>query len=381
MEAETRSQEPETVDDNVTTMVAASCDQTDDGRVAADGLTADPNPDRESRVPVDGEVVTTASGSVHAAERIEGPGEPAMHAGGSSWLAADTTALELHHLDRPEARSSDARPHETVVVEPESVEDTPESDPPAGPGRWLPLRDALREVGSLEHLYRLAHDGLLRSREDEHGQAEIWIADSERYAEPAPASEPDGDVAPTTTIEETATADADSAVAALIARLVEAHEREVRLARENGALGERAASFQRELAELRTRYGASPAPLAEATDRQLQLARENGVLSERLAVLERKLDALPDSQAHSSDARMSQDQPPLENGDLTARLAALEHALEEARRDANAQERMTRVAGPGGWHSGRVGQALVLLHIVAAVIVALSVGWLLAHAW
>jgi hypothetical protein len=63
---------------------------------------------------------------------------------------------------------------------------------PTEAGRWLLLRAAVREIGSLEHLYRLAKDGVLQSREDSAGRIEVWVRACDRFDHVSPRSPADG---------------------------------------------------------------------------------------------------------------------------------------------------------------------------------------------
>jgi hypothetical protein len=172
---------------------------------------------------------------------------------------APTEPAELLHPDVP-ADDADATP---LLLHPPDEAETAEIDATwdddehttAGTvdaGQWLLLRDAVREIGSLERLYRLAHDGQLRSREDVHGRIEVWVADSESYDAPTHALE----VAAAPTEEllfgGLTSPEVGRVVAALIAPLVESHQSQVALARENGALNERLAALERQLLDMRT---------------------------------------------------------------------------------------------------------------------------------
>lgn len=118
------------------------------------------------------------------------------------------------------------------------------------PGRWLPLRDALRAVGSLEHLYQLARDGKLQPRAEADGQVDVWVSDRECFGD-TPTRFLDATRHVDPLVSECSTySDVGHQVAALIAPLVESHERHLELARENGALGERIARLQRQIEEL-----------------------------------------------------------------------------------------------------------------------------------
>jgi hypothetical protein len=117
-------------------------------------------------------------------------------------------------------------------------------------GSWLSLRDAVQVVGSLEHLYRLASAQKLPSRDDPDGQVEVWIADADRDAgalrRPVEAASQDEALAG---IQELALAICDRILTA-IAPLVANADQNLRLARENGALAERVASLEAEVASL-----------------------------------------------------------------------------------------------------------------------------------
>src|SRR5215207_5659632 len=85
-------------------------------------------------------------------------------------------------LRRPETfEAHDGTPQATSTVEPEQAGERNGHVDRDEPGRWLPLRDALRAVGSLEHLYQFARDGKLQSREEADGQVEVWVTDRECF--------------------------------------------------------------------------------------------------------------------------------------------------------------------------------------------------------
>ena len=136
-----------------------------------------------------------------------------------------------------------------LLPRPDASDDPLQGGTATGPGRWLPLRDALREIGSLEHLYRLARDGELQSREEAAGRVEVWVADRDCFgATPSRCLEP---TQPSESVGSGGShcSEAEHQVLALTAALVENHERHLELARENGALGERVAQLERQLGE------------------------------------------------------------------------------------------------------------------------------------
>jgi membrane protease YdiL (CAAX protease family) len=114
-------------------------------------------------------------------------------------------------------------------------------------GRWLLLRDALREVGSLEYLYQLAKDGTLRSRHDAYGRVEVWLSVRDRYGPAEPESTTAMAALGVDAAVGTNASEAAQWVAAVLGPLMQSHERQLQLARENGALAERLAAVEREL--------------------------------------------------------------------------------------------------------------------------------------
>ena len=87
-------------------------------------------------------------------------------------------------------------------------------------------------IGSLERLYRLTQGGQLRLREDPNGRIEVWVAERERFddapVQPLWAADP-------AVLASPAALDASGVahrLVALIAPLVESHERNIELARE-----------------------------------------------------------------------------------------------------------------------------------------------------
>lgn len=174
---------------------------------------------------------------------------------------APTAPAELLDLDVP-ADDDDATPlllqsldeAETAEVDDAWDDDVQATGETAGAGQWLLLRDAVRQIGSLERLYRLAQDGQLQSREDAHGRIEVWVAEGESYDAPTRALEI---AAPSEPSEEMlfsglTSPEVGRAVASLIAPLIESHQSQLALARENGALNERLAGLERQLLDMRT---------------------------------------------------------------------------------------------------------------------------------
>jgi hypothetical protein len=125
----------------------------------------------------------------------------------------------------------------------------------SGPGRWLQLRDAVQEIGSLEHLDRLAKDGRLQSRENAYGQLEVWVAHRHHFDDPSTRSLETGRPAESALPGGFRHTETDRQIAVLIAPLVESYERHVELARENGSLSERVVNLEREMDVLRATTG------------------------------------------------------------------------------------------------------------------------------
>jgi hypothetical protein len=164
------------------------------------------------------------------------------------------------------------------------------------PGRWLLLRDAVREIGSLESLYRLARDGTLPSRENAQHGIEVWIADRDlpEGAPTRPLAVPavaDAAVSSTPLPSELATQ-----IGAVLASLTESHERGLQIARENGALSERVPALERELETAR----ASAASHQEALD-ALQ-RRLGAVIEANLALTDLLRPPSPDSERGQTPA-------------------------------------------------------------------------------
>ena len=115
-------------------------------------------------------------------------------------------------------------------------------------GRWLSLRDAVRAVGSLERLYRLASEQKLPSRDGPEGQLEVWIADADRSAgasgRPVEAVSRDEALAG---IRELASAVCDRILAG-IEPLVANADKDLQRARETGALTERVTGLEEQVA-------------------------------------------------------------------------------------------------------------------------------------
>jgi hypothetical protein len=150
-------------------------------------------------------------------------------------------------LRRPETFEAHDGIPEATTVEPEQTGERNGHVDRDEPGRWLPLRDALRAVGSLEHLYQFARDGKLQSREEADGQVEVWVTDRECFGG-APARLLDATRHSESLVSECShCSEVGHQVAALVAPLVESYERHLELARENGALTERVAQLQHQL--------------------------------------------------------------------------------------------------------------------------------------
>jgi hypothetical protein len=246
----------------------------------------------------------------------------------------EVSTVILKPLDRPEDDEYQGTSwRQTVTGETIEPEAGPAPDDAGRLGQWLLLRDAVRVIGSLERLYRMAEEGILLSRVDPDGEIEIWVPSSETYAA-SDASDPDRPTEPPGPRSVDAS-ELSRVAAALIKPLAEAHERHLQLARENGSLSARVITLEIELREARAQATDQAGPRAAAQAREIELARDNAVLVERLAGLERLLD---DARAHAdgslgplSDAQERQIQLARENGALGERLTGLERELAETR--------------------------------------------------
>jgi hypothetical protein len=156
------------------------------------------------------------------------------------------------------------------------------------PGQWLPLERAVRVLGISERaIYQLVGQGKLRSRDGANDGAEIWITDSERT-----------DTATERSVEvihqdqslftvERLSAAMSQQVASLTAPLAASYERNVQLARENGALTERLDALEREAQELRSGAVSRAQALEQAQKRLEALEGANAALTRMLAAAQR----------------------------------------------------------------------------------------------
>jgi len=115
------------------------------------------------------------------------------------------------------------------------------------PGRWLPLREAVRALGSIESLYGIARDGTLKLREEAQHGVEVWVADRGCVED-----DPTQPLAVPTAVDATISgapqsSEASPQIGDFLAFIAESHERSLQLARENGALSERVPALEREL--------------------------------------------------------------------------------------------------------------------------------------
>jgi hypothetical protein len=296
----------------------------------------------------------------------------------SLWTGSETTVVALRLLDNPErARSDDDGWREVSVIRPSLVEDGHTADRGPEPGRWLPLRDAVRAVGSLERLNRLAKDGMLQTREGADGEVEVWVAERDSYRASSSPFEVEADAqAEATGVPEPGTSEVSNAEAGLIEALAEAHERQITLAQENGTLRERLAILEHELGELRVQAAGSLGPLTQSHERHLELIRENGALDARVVALERALEdartQAAGSQASLAKAHEHQLEVARENGALTERVAMLERAQHDASVAAASQS-----AAKESVIAARMPLLMMVLAVI--IIVALGTGWLAAH--
>jgi hypothetical protein len=228
-------------------------------------------------------------------------------------------------------------------------------------GRWLPLREALRGVGSLERLYRLAMADQLPSREGADGQTLVWIT-ADRATPAAPEQSPDraGIREASTLADHEPPAEGDR-VTPLVEHLVQAHGRSLELAQENGALAERTASLERELRVVRD----AAASDRRALERHVQLACEHAALRERAEGLERELHVLCE--------RAQADGQAIEWATATLRsLEGAHSALQQVVADLG-QPRQRRSTARGGWWP----RIPVWFFVIALLLLNL----VLAHRW
>jgi hypothetical protein len=148
-------------------------------------------------------------------------------------------------------------------------------------GRWLSIRDAIREIGSLEHLHLLARNGALRSQVTEHGGIEVWVDDGDGFDAAMPPGGGAASSRRSAALGESSPSDIAHEVAALIAPLVESHEHQLQLARENGILVKRLAQIDRELQTLQV------AALQSAADVDEPASQSSAAFSERLPMMSR----------------------------------------------------------------------------------------------
>ena len=133
---------------------------------------------------------------------------------------------------------------------------------------WLPLQDALQDVDTLKRLiYRLIMEGKLRSREGLNGAIEIWIHDKDPVSNESMTS---GAALGPEPLPLT--------LDVVLDPLVSGYERNVRLARENGLLGERVAGLRRQLLEIQDAAASDKRMLEHATVRLRALEAANARL-------------------------------------------------------------------------------------------------------
>ena len=199
---------------------------------------------------------------------------------------AQSSETRTRAIPLPPPRHYDPAAHvddvpEAVNVSPARLDGVDDHADDPEPGSWLPLRDAVREIGSLESMYRLARDGKLQSREGGHDRIEVWVADRDRLAD-APTGPLEVTRATETAVSTTYAADLARQIAALMAPLSESHERNLQLARENGALSERVPSLERELQALRASTAADQHALDEVRQRLEAVVGANIALTDLL---------------------------------------------------------------------------------------------------
>jgi hypothetical protein len=156
--------------------------------------------------------------------------------------------------------------------------DTDLPPPDDGSGRWLPLRDAVREIGSLEELYRLARDDKLPSREDAAGRIEVWVGDGACLGDAS--ARPLGATGLAVLPGHTGSGDQ---FAALLGPLTASYERNIELAHEIGTLRERTATMERELQDLRRTAASDKHALEQLRKRLEAVAGENAAPKVRVA--------------------------------------------------------------------------------------------------
>ena len=118
-------------------------------------------------------------------QAVTWPARDTSNAGAASQGAhdprPDLTTPSSHHSE-PSNGNDDDSPQMLGLDRAVAVEKNGDIDH-RDAGCWLPLRDAVQVIGSLEYLYRLAIDGRLPSRDGPNGQIEVWLADHDRDAD------------------------------------------------------------------------------------------------------------------------------------------------------------------------------------------------------
>jgi hypothetical protein len=242
---------------------------------------------RESPPPGgDPENCTERASMIHGTAEAPPPAPPIP--GASDELTWPSVGSSSHAGAHARTLEMDARP---MTLQPADRHQADVGDTDVGreamidelePGRWLPIRDAVREIGSLERLYRLAQNGELRSREPVPEQIEIWVTDRDRLdgapqgvrgiASVTEATVPSGPGAP----------EPASQIATLLAHVVDSQERHLQTARENGVLSERASAVERELRAVREAFAADKQALETAQQRLEAVLGANVALTELL---------------------------------------------------------------------------------------------------
>jgi hypothetical protein len=169
----------------------------------------------------------------------------------------------------------------------------------ADTGQWLPLTEAARVLAISESvLQRLITSGALRTREQDGGQSEIWVADAGRAREAAPQTLEIVEREPRLPLVERMSTMIHHPVEALLAPMAASYERNIQLARENGALSARVASLERELQATRD------AAAAEKKDLEVTRARLRAIETNS-AQLEARLNTQAERQLPERGRRRS----------------------------------------------------------------------------
>jgi hypothetical protein len=179
----------------------------------------------------------------------------------------------------------------TMSDEQDGQVDRPDAD------HWLPLDAAVRALGISERaLLRLISHGMLRSRERADGHIEIWVSAAENGRDVTPQSLEIIEREQPLAYAERISTTSHHQVEALLAPLAASYERNIQLARENGALSTRVASLEFDLQATRDVAAAEKKDL-EATRARLR------AIETSTAQLEARLNAPAERQPQRQGRR------------------------------------------------------------------------------